>query len=62
VVLGVASIHMRTPVWLSAAHLATATVLLGVLLDATLRIAALPRSAAAPDRTGSWHAGEVRPT
>ena len=62
VVLGVGSIHMRTPVWLSAAHLATATALLGVLLDATLRIAALPRSAVAPDRTGSWHAGEVRPT
>ncbi len=60
VVLGVGNVFLRTPVWLSALHLATATALLGVLLDATLRIAALPREAAAV--AGGWGAGEaVRP-
>ena len=59
VILGVSNVHLRTPVWLSAAHLATATALLGVLLDATLRIAALPRAVAAPERLGVLRAGEA---
>lgn len=58
VVLGVSNVHLGTPVWLSAAHLATATALIAVLLDATLRIAALPRAAAAPT-LGAWRAGEA---
>ncbi len=48
VVLGVSNVYLRTPVWLSAAHLAIATALLGVLLSATMRIALLPRTAAVP--------------
>jgi cytochrome c oxidase assembly protein subunit 15 len=61
VVLGVSNVYLRTPVWLSAAHLATATALLGVLLSATMRIAALPRVAAAPvgGPIGAWRAGEA---
>ena len=59
VVLGVSNVHLDTPVWLSAAHLATATALLGVLLSATIRIAALPRVAAAPERLDAWPAGEA---
>jgi len=54
VVLGVANVALGLPVWVSAAHLATATALLGVLLGATLRIAALPKEAGAP-------AGALRP-
>ena len=61
VVLGVSNVYLHTPVWLSAAHLATATALLGVLLGATMRIAALPR--VAMDRVGgpigAWRAGEA---
>jgi heme a synthase len=59
VVLGVSNVHLGTPVWLSAAHLATATALLGVLLSATIRIATLPRVAAAPQGLGAWPAGEA---
>ena len=59
VVLGVSNVHLGTPVWLSAAHLATATALLGVLLAATLRIAALPRAATDPRPVGPWPAGEA---
>jgi heme a synthase len=61
VVLGVSNVYLRTPVWLSAAHLATATALLGVLLDATLRIAAMPRVATDPvdGPIGAWRAGEA---
>jgi len=61
VVLGVSNVYLRTPVWLSAAHLATATALLGVLLGATMRIAALPRVAADPvvGPVGAWRAGEA---
>ena len=59
VVLGVSNVHLRTPVWLSAANLATATALFGVLLDATLRIAAVPRAAAATSPLGAWRAGEA---
>jgi cytochrome c oxidase assembly protein subunit 15 len=59
VVLGVSNVHLRTPVWISAAHLATATALLGVLLSATIRIATHPRVAAAPGRLDAWPAGET---
>ena len=67
VILGVTNIYMRTPVWLSAAHLATATALLGVLLSATMRIALLPRTAAvpgpapasAPASGVAWRSGEA---
>ncbi len=59
VLLGVSNVYLRTPVWLSAAHLATATALLGVLLDATLRIAALPRAVAAAGPVGAWRVGEA---
>jgi cytochrome c oxidase assembly protein subunit 15 len=59
VLLGVSNVHLGTPVWLSAAHLATATALLGVMLDATLRIAALPRAADDPRALGTWPAGEA---
>lgn len=58
VVLGVSNVYLGTPVWLSALHLATATALFGVLLDATLRVAALPRAAAATaSQLGAWRAG-----
>jgi cytochrome c oxidase assembly protein subunit 15 len=59
VVLGVSNVLLGTPVWLSAAHLATATALFGVLLDATLRVAALPRAAATASTLGAWRAGEA---
>jgi len=61
VVLGVSNVYLGTPVWLSAAHLATATALLGVLLAATMRIAALPRVARDPvgGPIGAWRAGEA---
>ena len=61
VVLGVSNVFLRAPVWLSAAHLATATALLGVLLGATMRIAALPRVAtdAVGGPIGAWRAGEA---
>jgi cytochrome c oxidase assembly protein subunit 15 len=60
VVLGVTNVYLGAPVWLSAAHLATATLLLGVLLDATLRIGALPRAAAATVPAAAWRPGEAR--
>lgn len=62
VVLGVSNVQLGTPVWLSAAHLATATALFGVLLDATLRIAALPSRAAAASTLGALRAGEAAPS
>ena len=46
VVLGVCNVFLGTPVWLSAAHLATAVVLLAVLLATTFRVARLPRAIA----------------
>lgn len=61
VILGVSNVYLQTPVWLSALHLAAATALLGVLLDATLRLAARPRQAAAPAPALVMGAGEVRP-
>lgn len=59
VVLGVSNVYLRTPVWLAAAHLAVAAALLGVLLDATLRIAGLPRAAAAAGPLPLVRAGEA---
>jgi heme A synthase len=62
VMLGVSNVTLRTPVWLSAAHLATAAALLGVLVDATLRILALPRGAMATARAAVLRAGGVTST
>ena len=59
VIFGVSNVYLRTPVWLSALHLATATALLGVLLDATLRLAALPRAAAAAGPVPVLRANQV---
>ncbi|MEK7331640.1 MAG: COX15/CtaA family protein, partial [Candidatus Eisenbacteria bacterium] len=47
VVVGVCSVYLGAPVWLSAAHLATAVALLALLTVTTFRIAALPAHAAA---------------
>ena len=52
VILGVCNVYLRTPVWLSASHLATATALLAVLLTTTLRVAALPRAVSEPGAAG----------
>ncbi len=41
VALGVSNVLLATPVWLSAAHLGTATAILAVLLIATFRLAGL---------------------
>ena len=41
-VLGVLNVLLGTPVWLSAAHLATAAALLAMLVMTTFRVAALP--------------------
>ena len=49
VVMGVCNVYLGAPVWLSAAHLATAVVLLAVLTATTFRIAALPARAPAAD-------------
>jgi len=59
VILGVSNVYLQTPVWLSALHLATATALLGVLLDATLRLAARPHREAAPEPAMAMGAGEA---
>lgn len=45
VVMGVCNVFLDTPVWLSAAHLATAVALLAVLIATTFRVAALPAPA-----------------
>jgi len=50
VVLGICNVYLGTPVWLSAAHLATAVALLGLLAATTFRIAALPARAASSSR------------
>ena len=58
VTLGVCDVYLGTPVWLSAAHLATAVALLAILAVATFRIAVLPaRPAEAP--RDAWAAGTV---
>lgn len=49
VILGVCNVYLGTPVWLSAAHLATAVALLALLAATTFRIAGLPAHAAAGD-------------
>jgi cytochrome c oxidase assembly protein subunit 15 len=48
VVLGVCNVFLATPVWLSAAHLATAEAILGVLVTVTFRAAMLPARATRP--------------
>ncbi len=45
IALGICNVFLRAPVWLSAAHLATATAILGLLVALTLRAAALPAEA-----------------
>jgi cytochrome c oxidase assembly protein subunit 15 len=47
VIMGVCNVYLGAPVWLSAAHLATAMALLALLTVTTFRIAALPAGAAA---------------
>jgi cytochrome c oxidase assembly protein subunit 15 len=47
VVMGVCNVYLGTPVWLSAAHLATAVALLAILSATTFRIAGLPAKAIA---------------
>jgi len=49
VVLGVCNVYLGTPVWLSAAHLATAIALLAILGVTTFRLAGLPARATADD-------------
>jgi len=41
----VLNVLLGTPVWLSAAHLATAAALLAMLVTTTYRVAALPAGA-----------------
>jgi cytochrome c oxidase assembly protein subunit 15 len=48
VVLGVSNVFLATPVWLSAAHLATAETIIGVLVTVTFRAAMLPARAPRP--------------
>jgi cytochrome c oxidase assembly protein subunit 15 len=43
--LGVANVLLRTPPWLSAAHLANAAALIAVLVTATFRVARMPAGA-----------------
>jgi len=52
VVLGVSSVLMGTPPWLSALHLANAAAMLAMLVTITCRTASLPGAAAglAPTR------------
>ena len=44
IALGVANVLLGIPVWISALHLATATLILGSMLAATFRLAAQPAS------------------
>jgi heme A synthase len=44
VALGICNVLLGTPVWLSAAHLATAAALLAMLVITTFRVATLPAS------------------
>ena len=44
--LGICNVFLGTPPWLSALHLATATMLLGILVTVTYRVAGLPARAA----------------
>lgn len=45
-VLGITNVLLGTPVWLSAAHLATASAILAMLVTGTFRAASLPARAA----------------
>ncbi len=45
VVMGVCNVFLGVPVWLSAAHLATAVAILAVLIATTFRVASLPAPA-----------------
>lgn len=47
IALGVANVLLGIPVWVSALHLATATLLLGTMLFATFRLAAMPAASRA---------------
>ena len=52
-VMGVCNVFLGAPVWLSAAHLATAVAVFGVLIATTFRVAALPaRAVAGPAAEG----------
>jgi cytochrome c oxidase assembly protein subunit 15 len=46
VALGVCGVLLETPVWFSAAHLATAASILAILIATTFRLAAMPARAA----------------
>jgi cytochrome c oxidase assembly protein subunit 15 len=46
VAIGAANVLLGTPVWMSALHLANATAMLGTLLLATYRVAAMPAAVA----------------
>jgi cytochrome c oxidase assembly protein subunit 15 len=60
VVLGVSNVLLGTPVWLSAAHLATATAILALAVTGTYRVASIPAlSAAGPARQGLRSAPEA---
>jgi heme A synthase len=48
VVLGVTNVFLGTPVWLSAAHLATAAAILAIMVTLTFRAAQLPAGARRP--------------
>jgi cytochrome c oxidase assembly protein subunit 15 len=48
VVLGVTNVFLGTPVWLSAAHLATAAAILAIMVTLTFRAAQLPADARRP--------------
>ncbi|MBI1795835.1 MAG: COX15/CtaA family protein [Candidatus Eisenbacteria bacterium] len=53
VLLGVSNVFLGTPVWLSAAHLATAIALLAIVLATTVRVASLPARAPAHAAPGA---------
>jgi cytochrome c oxidase assembly protein subunit 15 len=58
VVMGICNVYLGAPVWLSAAHLATAVALLALLTATTFRVATLPaRTVLAGDE--GWAAGAV---
>ena len=53
VVLGVSSVLLGTPPWLSALHLANAAAILAMLVTATARTASLPAAPAGAARSGT---------
>lgn len=59
-VLGVSNVLLGAPVWLSAAHLATATAILALAVAGTYRVASIPAlSAGSPVRPGLRSASEA---